>query len=80
MIRLYVMDATEFRPVADHAAISAQAHRQVGDYLEFTSESEIVIDRRAAGARVAVWYSAIAALTGGTVEQFDRDQLRIMPA
>ncbi len=80
MIRLYVLDAPEFRAVIDHAAASAMRSRPVGDYVEFTSSDTIVIDRHAARVRRAVWYSAVAALSGGKVAQFDADALRIVPA
>ena len=77
MIRLYVLDAPEFRPVIDEAARHADAVRTVGDYVELASEGTLTVERRTAGARHAVWYSTIGALTGGEVAQFDGDALRI---
>jgi hypothetical protein len=80
MITLYILDVPEFQPVLEHARASAEASRSVGDYFEVTSSKAIVVDRREAGVRQAVWYSAIGALAGGKVAQFDRDALRIEPA
>lgn len=77
MIKLYVLDVPEFRPVAEEAARSGAERRTVGDYVELTSDSTLTIDRRAAGARRAVWYSSVGALSGGKVAQFDSDALRI---
>jgi hypothetical protein len=80
VIRLFVLDVPEFRPVIEHACRSAQASRKVGDYVEFTSTRAIVIGRRAARVRRAVWFSSVAALDGGTLARFDSDELRIEPA
>jgi hypothetical protein len=79
VIRLYVLDVPEFKAVADALALAAQRTRTVGDYCEFSSDADIVVDRKAAGARTAVWFSAIGALTGGEVTRFDRTELRVEP-
>jgi hypothetical protein len=80
VIRLFVLDVPEFRPVIEHARRSAQSSRKVGDYIEFTSTRAIVVGRRAARVRRAVWFSSVAALDGGKLAQFDSDGLRIEPA
>jgi hypothetical protein len=79
VIRLFVLDVPEFRPVIEHVGRSARSRRQAGDYVEFSSDRAIVVDRRAARVRRAVWFSSIAALDGGKVAQFDADELRIEP-
>jgi hypothetical protein len=79
VIRLFVLDVPEFRPVIEHAGRSAQAVRKVGDYIEFTSTRAIVVGRREARVRRAVWFSSVAALDGGRLAQFDADELRIEP-
>jgi hypothetical protein len=80
VIRLFILDVPEFRQVIEKAAESAQRSGPSGDYVEFDSDEAITVDRRAAGVRRAVWYSAIAALSGGKVAQYDGDALRIEPA
>lgn len=77
MIELFVLDVPEFRPVIDNIAQYADETRSVGNYVQFISEKTLVIDRRKAGVRQSIWYSAIGALRGGRVAQFDRDALVI---
>jgi hypothetical protein len=79
VIRLFVLDVPEFSPVIEQAGRSAQSRRKVGDYVEFSSTRAIVVDRRAARVRRAVWFSSVAALDGGKLAQFDADELRIEP-
>lgn len=80
-MRLFILDVPEFRPVI---AIARQcggvSSRALGDHVELSSESEIVIDRRATGVRHAVWYSAVSAVTDGEIVQFDKDALRVRPS
>lgn len=80
MIELYVLDVPEFRPVIDEGATVADEVHVVGIYVQLCARSTLVIDRRRAGARQAVWYSAIGGLRHGKVVQFDKDALRIDPA
>ena len=79
MIRLYILNVPEFRPVIEEASRSAQSAEPVGDYVEITHRNGLTVDRRAAGARRSVWFSTVGALVGGTVTQFDSDTLRIQP-
>lgn len=81
MIELYILDVEEWRPVIEVAAqADSVSAASVDSYVRLTSEQPIVIDRRATGVRHAVWYSAVGAVRGGTVTQFDKDALRIDPA
>lgn len=77
MIELYVLDVPEFRPLIDEATQCADEVDSVGNYLRFRNVKTLAIDRRKAGARQSIWYSAIGALRGGRVAQFDRDALVI---
>jgi hypothetical protein len=76
---LYVLDVPELRPLIDEAAEHADAFRAVGDYIEFRSTNAMTIERGKAGVRRAVWFSAIGALRGGKVIQFDSHVLRLEP-
>ena len=60
-------------------AVSATA-TQIGPYVAVAAAGPIEIDRRESGVRHAVWYSALAGVVDGRVEQFDKECLRVMPA
>ncbi|WP_405865706.1 MULTISPECIES: hypothetical protein [unclassified Streptomyces] len=79
MIELYVLDVPEFRAFIDQGAKVADEVHIVGNYVQLCGKSTLIIDRREAGIRPAVWYSAIGALRHGKVAQFDRDALRVEP-
>ena len=78
MPRFYVLEVPENEGVI---AVAAQdpANRvdHLGPYWRITAAGPIVIDRRAAGCRHAVWYSAVAALEGSVITQHDKDALRV---
>jgi hypothetical protein len=78
---LYVLDVPENTTVAKVAAEDpAVTVGKVGPYFEITADSAIVVDRRATGARHAVWYSCVAGVAGGTIVQHDKDALRVEPS
>lgn len=77
MIKLFVLDVPEFRPFIDEARHRVQSARVVGDYVELANDTSFEVDRDRAGVRRAVWFSAIAALAGGTVARFDSYVVRI---
>lgn len=80
MTTLYVLDVPENRPVAEVAGQAPEVTiNRIGPYYEITASGPIVIDRRATGARHAVWYSCIAGLGGSSITQWDKDALRIEP-
>lgn len=76
--RLFVLD------VPENTAIAAVAEKvpgvevdKLGPYFVIASEGPVVIDRRATGARHAVWYSCVAGLEGCRITQWDKDALRM---
>jgi hypothetical protein len=80
MPSLYILDVEEFASIATIARQGAGVtERKLGSYLEFSTDGELSIDRRATGARHAVWYSCIGGVRGGRIVQFDKDQLRLIP-
>jgi hypothetical protein len=79
VIHLYVLNVPEFKPVIDEGSAVADRARVIGNYVEISSEGPLIIDRRTARARRAVWFSAIGALSNGKVIQFDSDRLHIQP-
>jgi len=79
MIELYVLNVPEFRPVIDEGLAVADRSRIVGNYVELSTDGPMVIDRKKARARRAVWFSAIGALRNGKVTRFDGDLLHIEP-
>ena len=81
MTTIYVFDVDEFRPVIDAAGQRQSVSvRKVGPNVEVTADGPIEIGRRESGVRHAVWYSAVAGVVAGRVEQFDKEQLRVVPA
>ncbi|MEB3023140.1 hypothetical protein [[Mycobacterium] crassicus] len=78
MTTLYVLDVEDFRPLADAARTDpAVTVRRRGPYFEVSCPGTITIDRNATGTRNAVWYSAIAAVSGGRVTRWDSSALVI---
>jgi hypothetical protein len=78
---LYFLDVAEFTDVsAVAAALPGVTVERVPGYVAVSSEQDVVIDRRATGVRHAVWYSALAAVGGGTVVQYDKNALKVVPA
>ena len=80
MTRMYVLEVPEndgvVRIVSTDPGVTVD---KVGPYFRITSAADIVIDRRATGARHAVWYSAVAGLEASTITQHDKDALRVAP-
>lgn len=77
MIELYVLDVPEFGPVITEGTRVAEDAQRVGHYVRLRAHDALIIDRKKAGARQAIWYSAVGALRGGAVAQFDKEALRI---
>lgn len=78
MTRLFILDVPENVPVAEAASTDPTVDVQrLGPYFVVTSAQDIVIDRRATGARHAVWYSCIAGLGNSHITQWDKDALRV---
>lgn len=78
MTRVFVLDVPENVGVAKVLASDAAVDlERIGPYYVASSESDIVIDRRATGCRHAVWYSCVAALGASRITQWDKDAMRI---
>ncbi len=78
MSALYLLDVPENRPLAEVAARDRSVSlRHVGPYFELVFDRVLVIDRRATGARHAVWYSSIAGTRDAAIRQWDKDTMRI---
>ena len=81
MTTLYFLDAAEFTDVSAVAAAQPGARvERLPGYVTVTSDGPLVIDRRAAGVRHAIWHSALAAIGHGrVVVQYDKDALKVEP-
>ena len=81
MTQLFMLDVPENTPIVAVAdqdpAITVD---RVGPYFRITSDTLIVIDRRATGCRHAVWYSSVAGLMRSRITQWDKNAMRIEPA
>lgn len=77
--RFYVLDVPENEGVVDVvSATDGVEVVRVGPYYRITGDDEVEVDRRATGARHAVWYSSIAGLEGSKIVQHDKDALRVV--
>lgn len=52
---------------------------RLGPYFEIVAERALVIERQATSCRHAVWYSAVAGVSGGRIVQHDKNALRVEP-
>jgi hypothetical protein len=74
--RLFMLDVPENAPIAAVARrLPSVAVGRLGPYFVIETEAALVIDRRATGARHAVWYSCIAGLDGSHIKRWDKDVL-----
>lgn len=78
MARLYILQVPENEGLVSVATADPDITvDQVGPYFRLSAPRDIIIDRRATGARHAVWYSAVAAVEGSVIVQYDKDALRV---
>ncbi|MCU1477566.1 MAG: hypothetical protein JWQ64_2259 [Subtercola sp.] len=78
MTRLYVLEVPENEGFVEVAAADPVITvDKVGPYFRLSADDDIVIDRRATGARHAVWYSAVAGLENSVITQQDKNALRV---
>jgi hypothetical protein len=79
MTRFYVLEVPENEGVVNVASQDSDVTvDKVGPYFRISSDTDIVVDRRATGCRHAVWYSSIAGLEGSRITQHDKDLLRVV--
>jgi hypothetical protein len=79
MTCLYVLGVPENEGLVKVAAQDPEVTiGKVGPYFRISSDSDIVVDRRATGCRHAVWYSVIAGLEYSRIAQQDKDLLRVV--
>ncbi|WP_120298840.1 hypothetical protein [Gordonia phthalatica] len=79
MARFYVLDVPENEGVVDVVSRTDGVEVvKVGPYCRITGDDEVEVDRRATGARHAVWYSSVAGLEGSRIVQHDKDALRVV--
>jgi hypothetical protein len=80
-VTLYVLDVDDFRPLAEVAAKDPDLSVvRRGSYYEVSGDAGFEIDRNATGCRNALWYSAVAALSGGRVTRWDSVVLIVEPS
>lgn len=83
MTTFFVLDVPENVPVVETARQS-DPHvtvTRLGPYFEISCDSSVCVDRRATGARHAVWYSVVAGLRApARITQHDKDALRVESA
>ncbi len=78
MATIYFLDVPENRPVVEVARQEAEVRvDRTGPYFAVSSDGPLEIDRRATGARHAVWYSCVAGLAGFRIAGWDKNSLRL---
>mgnify|MGYP003123700428 CR=1 FL=1 len=79
MVRLFVLDVAEFEPLLAAAKTTpgCTISGPRAGYWDICAEREISFNRKRAGLRPALWYSAVVGGYVGKIEQYDRDDIRI---
>ena len=80
MIRVYVLDVPEFRPLVDTARDmpNCRVRDAEKDYFVIESDSEIVFNRKAMKMKPAVWYGIFTGGLEGEVADFGREEVRVI--
>jgi hypothetical protein len=79
MVRIFILDVPEFRPIVDGARrAELGVSGPTRGYYVIAREGELVLSRKALGLKPAVWYSSLSGGMQGRIAQFDRDTLRII--
>lgn len=81
-IVVLVPDVSEFEPIVRAARQDVTCHvsEARAGYRIISAHEPIVFHRRKLGLKPAVWYGLLTGGIRGTIEQFDREVLRIGPA
>lgn len=79
MIRIFVLDVPEFRPIVEGARRAGfDIERNAAGYFVIARDREIVLSRKDLGIKPAVWYSSLSGGLEGRIAAFDRDTIRIV--
>lgn len=82
MPRIHVLDVPEFAGLVEAARRNPAARMSEPrtGYITIESDDELSFDRRECGFKPAVWYSCCSGGIDGTIAEYSRDTLRIVPA
>lgn len=82
MPKIHVLNVPEFAGLVEAArqdpAATVSAPRL--GYVTIAGEDELSFDRRACGFKPAVWYSCCSGGIDGSIAEYSRDTLRIVPS
>ena len=80
MIRVYVLDVAEFRPMVDAAREMTHCHiRETDDdYFVIEADTEIIFSRKDMKMKPAVWYGIFTGGLEGEIAEFGRDEVRVI--
>ncbi len=80
MPRIFVLDVPEFAGLVAvaHADANLTVSTARNGYIEISSATDLVFDRRQAGFKPAVWYSCCSGGVEGVIAEYGRDTLRIV--
>lgn len=80
MIRVYVLDVPEFRPLVDAARTMPQCRVREAeqDYFVIEADSEVTFSRKDTKLKPAVWYGIFTGGLDGEIAEFGRDTVRVI--
>lgn len=77
MASLFVLDVPEFQPLIDAVGKAGNGVTRKAGFARLSAPGRLVVERRATGLGLAIWYGALTGGYQGKVERFDSDQLVI---
>jgi len=79
MVRIFVPDTPEFRPLinAAHRIANCDVLPPTNGYWRIEAESQIEFERKPLGLGPALWNSALTGGFRGRIVQYDRNVMRI---
>lgn len=82
MIKIAVLNVPEFASLVEDAKSQGLPVSSTGqgDYSIISSETPVEFNRRRLKLRPAIWYGLFTGGLQGTIERFDRNVVRIVPA
>lgn len=79
MASVFVQDVEEFAGLRDQLeACPGVEGRRLRAHFEYRFDDEVVVERKAAGLRHALWYSCVAGLSDARIAQHDKNRLRVV--
>lgn len=80
ILRIFVLNVPEFASLTEAARRMPGCQISIaGDYTVISASDPLEFGRRALGLKPAVWYGLFTGGIDGTIEEFGRDTVRVVP-